>query len=93
MVLYMLTKVYSEENCIANHAKELDAFDKKSGTLADMLANREYILFDRVEENPSVETVMTAQFHAHIAQLLGTVEVPERSSKPARSFCSVTLPS
>lgn len=78
MQLYMPTKVYSEENCVINHARELGALGKKAmivtgrhsakncGALADVLAaleiaQAEYILFDRVEENPSIETVMAAR--------------------------------
>jgi len=78
MMLYMPTKIYSEENCVKNHARELGALGRKAmivtgrksarkcGALADVLAaleeqNTGYVLFDRVEENPSIETVMTAR--------------------------------
>lgn len=78
MLLYMPTKVYSEENCVKNHARELGALGKKAmivtgrnsakkcGALEDVLAALEsqgvgYVLFDRVEENPSIETVMAAR--------------------------------
>lgn len=76
MQLYMPTKVYSQENCVENHAKELQtlgskamivtgkASAKKCGALADVrnaLGQTPYILFDRVEENPSIETVMEAR--------------------------------
>jgi len=78
MLLYMPTKVYSEGNCVKNHARELGALGKKamvvtgrnsakrSGALADVLAaleqqGVEYTIFDRVEENPSIETVMAAR--------------------------------
>lgn len=78
MQLYMPTKVFSEENCVKNHARELGALGKKAmivtgrhsakscGALADVRAALEtqgvgYTLFDRVEENPSIETVMAAR--------------------------------
>ena len=76
MQLYIPTKVYSEENCVLNHAGELRAFGskamivtgrqsaKKTGALADViaaLADTPYLLFDRIEENPSVETIMEAR--------------------------------
>ena len=78
MQLYMPTKVFSEENCVKNHAREMGALGKKAmivtgknsakscGALADILAaledqNVRYVLFDRVEENPTIETVMAAR--------------------------------
>ena len=78
MQFYMPTKVFSEKDCVKNHAAELAELGKKamivtgrnsakkSGALDDVLAalesqNVEYILFDRVEENPSIETVMEAR--------------------------------
>ena len=78
MQYYMPTKVFSERDCVKNHARELAALGKKAmivtgrnsaqkcGVLADVLAalgsqNTEYVLFDRVEENPSIETVMAAR--------------------------------
>ena len=76
MQLYMPTKVYSEDNCVINHARELVSFGSKAmivtgkhsaakcGALADVLqalGSTPYILFDRVEENPSIETVMEAR--------------------------------
>ena len=78
MQLYMPTKVYSEENCVAAHAKELAALGKKAmivtgrssakktGALMDVTTALEengtgYVIFDRVEENPSIETVMEAR--------------------------------
>lgn len=76
MQLYMPTKVYSEEACVVNHGRELAALGTKAmivtgrhsaakcGALADVLqalGSTPYILFDRVEENPSVETVMEAR--------------------------------
>ena len=76
MQLYMPTKVYSEENCVGNHARELQALGtkymivtgrhsaQKTGALQDVLqalGDMPYILFDRIEENPSIETVMEAR--------------------------------
>ena len=78
MQLFMPTKVYSEENCVLNHAKELAALGTKAmivtgrnsanrtGALRDVTEALEkhgvaYVIFDRVEENPSVETVMEAR--------------------------------
>ena len=76
MELYMPTKVYSEENCVIRHGAELSALGKKAmivtgrssavkcGALQDViqaLGETPYILFDRVEENPSIETVMEAR--------------------------------
>ncbi len=73
MQLYMPTRVYSEENCVVNHAAELAAVGKKAmlvtgkhsakatGALQDViqaLGDTPYVLFDCIEENPSVETVM-----------------------------------
>ncbi len=76
MQLYMPTKVYSEENCVVNHGKELQSLGtkamivtgrhsaQKTGALQDVLAalgQMPYVLFDRIEENPSIETVMEAR--------------------------------
>ena len=78
MQLYMPTKVYSEENCVAAHAKELATLGmkamivtgrssaKKTGALQDVTAALDaygtaYMIFDKVEENPSIETVMQAR--------------------------------
>lgn len=76
MQLYMPTKVFSEENCVVSHAKELTALGAKAmivtgrrsavktGALQDVLqslGNMPYVLFDRIEENPSIETVMEAR--------------------------------
>lgn len=76
MQLYMPTKVYSEEDCVRNHAKEIRVVGRKAmlvtgksgavktGALADTLAalgDIPYVLFDRIEENPSIETVMIAR--------------------------------
>lgn len=78
MQLYMPTKVYSEENCIRNHAGELASLGSKAmivtgkhsavktGALADVTEalrseGVSWVIFDRIEENPSVETVMEAR--------------------------------
>ena len=76
MQLYMPTKVYSEENCVVNHAAELRALGTKAmlvtgkhsakatGALHDVLqalGETPYVIFDAIEENPSVETVMAAR--------------------------------
>ena len=76
MQLYMPTRVYSEENCVLAHAAELRAQGKKAmivtgrhsakatGALQDVvqaLGETPYVIFDRIEENPSVETVMEAR--------------------------------
>lgn len=78
MLLYMPTKVYSEQECVKNHAKELASFGKramlvtgkhsarKSGALQDIedalkQENILYVLFNEIEENPSIETVMKAR--------------------------------
>ncbi len=78
MMLFMPTIIYSEENCVKNHGRELALMGRKAmiitgkkssrinGSLSDVeealkLENREYIIFDDIEENPSVETVMKAR--------------------------------
>ena len=78
MLLFMPTKVYSENNCVKNHGKELASYGKKAlivtgkhsaeanGSLADVLAaleaeKTEYVHFNEIEENPSVETIMKAR--------------------------------
>ena len=78
MQLYMPTKVYSEKECIKNHAKEIASLGKKAmvvtgkhsarkcGALQDMedalqQENITYVIFDEIEENPSIETVMKAR--------------------------------
>ncbi len=76
MQLYMPTKVYSESGCVRNHAAELQALGRKAmlvtgrssaqktGALADALAalgDVPYVIFDQIEENPSIETVMAAR--------------------------------
>lgn len=78
MQFYMPTKLYSETNCVKNHAQELASFGKKAmivtgkhssrvnGSLQDVESalkgeNVPYIIFDEVEENPSIETIMRAR--------------------------------
>lgn len=78
MLLYMPTKVYSENNCVKNHGKELASFGKKAmivtgkhsarknGSLQDVedalkQENISYVIYDEIEENPSIETVMNAR--------------------------------
>lgn len=78
MQIYMPTNVYSENNCVINHRKELAALGKKAlivtgkhssrvnGSLKDVEQALEeeqipYIIFDKIEENPSIETVMEAR--------------------------------
>lgn len=78
MQLYIPTKVYSEEDCVVNHVKELTTYGKRAmlvtgrnsaracGALADVeqalqQAQIAYVLYDEIEENPSVETVMKAR--------------------------------
>ena len=77
MLLYMPTKVYSEDNCVLNHGKEMILGTKamivtgkhssrKNGSLDDVLSvlnenNVPHIIYDDIEENPSVETVMKAK--------------------------------
>lgn len=78
MMLFMPTIVFSEENCVRNHANELTLMGNKAmivtgkkssrinGSLDDVEAilkenKKAYIIFDEIEENPSVETVMKAR--------------------------------
>lgn len=78
MFFYMPTKVYSEENCVRNHGKELCSLgtkalivtgkrsSAKNGSLADVETTLEengvpYAVYDRIEENPSIEMVMDAR--------------------------------
>lgn len=76
MQLYMPTKIYSEKDCVLTHGKELCALGAKAmivtgktsavktGALADVLqalGEMPYVIFDKIEENPSVETVLQAQ--------------------------------
>lgn len=78
MQFYMPTKLYSEQDCVENHAKELASFGSKAmlvtgkhssranGSLADVenvLENQgiPYIIYDDIEENPSIETIMKAR--------------------------------
>lgn len=76
MELFIPTKIYSESNCVINHADELCSLGTKAmiltgknsaikcGALSDILCalgRTPHILFNSVEENPSVETVMLAR--------------------------------
>ena len=76
MQLFNPTKVYSEETCVIAHGKELRALGSKAmivtgrhsavktGALADVqqaLGETPYVVFDQIEENPSIETVMAAR--------------------------------
>ncbi len=78
MQLYLPTKIYSEKECVKNHAKELASYGKKAmiitgkhsakanGALADVVyalqqENISCVIYDEIEENPSVETVMKAR--------------------------------
>ena len=78
MFFYMPAKVYLEENCVLNHAKELCSLGSKAlivtgrrsaaanGSLDDVLSalsagNVASVIFNEVEENPSVETIMKAR--------------------------------
>lgn len=78
MLLFMPTLVYSEENCVQNHFKDIALIGTKAmivtgkhssranGSLDDIttVLNQEhipYIIFDDIEENPSVETVLKAR--------------------------------
>ena len=77
MQIYMPTKIYSENNCVMNHRRELAALGSKAmivtgkhssrvnGSLEDVEKalqeeNIPFVLFDRIEENPTIETVMEA---------------------------------
>ncbi len=76
MLLNIPTKIYSQDNCVISHADKLRSLGKKAmiltgrssakkcGALQDVLSalgETPYILFDSVEENPSIETVMKAR--------------------------------
>ena len=78
MLLFMPTIVFSEEDCVRNHANELALMGTKAmivtgkhssranGSLKDVeealkTQNVSYVIFDEIEENPSVETVMKAR--------------------------------
>lgn len=76
MQFYMPTKIYSEENCVVARGKELCALGAKAmivtgktsavktGALADVLqalGETPYVIFDQIEENPSIETALQAQ--------------------------------
>ncbi len=74
--LHSPVKIYSEDNCVISHSGELSALGnkamiltgkssaKKCGALQDVLSalgETPYVLYDAVEENPSIETVMRAR--------------------------------
>lgn len=78
MELYIPTHIYSESDCVKNHASELAALgkralivtgkhsSKRNGSLDDVTnalkeQGRDYVIFDDIEENPSIETVMKAR--------------------------------
>ena len=76
MQLYMPTKIYSEKECVVAHGKELRNLGTKAmivtgktsavktGALADVVQALEqtpYVIFDQIEENPSIETALQAQ--------------------------------
>lgn len=78
MQIYMPTNVYSENNCVINHKKELASLGNKAllvtgkhssqanGSLEDVKQALQeegtaYVVFDKIEENPSIETVMQAR--------------------------------
>ena len=78
MNFYMPVKLFSEENAVWNHKKELASLGKKAmivtgrhsakrnGSYADVTKALDsegitHILFDEVEENPSMDTVMKAR--------------------------------
>lgn len=75
MEFYIPVRVLCEDNCVANHRKELAVLGRKAllvtgahsaeknGSLKDveeaLSANgQSFLVFNRIEENPSVETVM-----------------------------------
>lgn len=77
MQIYMPTNVYSENQCVRNHSKELAALGSKAlivtgkhssktnGSLEDVQKALQeehisFVVFDSIEENPSIETVMEA---------------------------------
>ena len=75
MELYLPVKVYSEADCVKRHGTELCALGTKAmivtgrhsavktGALQDVtdaLGQMPYVVFDEIEENPSVETVVKA---------------------------------
>lgn len=74
MFFYMPTKVYSGRDCVLEHRKEWSALGKKAlivtgrssaknGSLEDVTAaleaeGKSWVVFDRTEENPSIENIM-----------------------------------
>ncbi len=77
MYFYLPTKIYSERDCVRNHADEWTALGKnalimtgrssaKNGSLEDVTKSLEerginYCIYSDIEENPSIETVMKAR--------------------------------
>ena len=76
MELYMPTQVFSEENCVQNHSAQLQSIGAKAmivtgrssavktGALQDVLTalgQTPYVIFNEIEENPSIETVLAAR--------------------------------
>lgn len=77
MYFYLPTKIYSERDCVKKYAEEWTALGKHAlivtgrssaynGSLADVTEaleerNTAYSIFNQVEENPSIETVMKAK--------------------------------
>lgn len=78
MQIYMPTNVYSENNCVLNHRKELAELGTRAlivtgkhssrvnGSLEDIKKALQeesisYAVFDEIEENPSIETVMRSR--------------------------------
>lgn len=74
MFFYLPTKIYSERDCVKKYAKEWTKCGRnalivtghssaRNGALADVTEvlekeNISYCIFDRIEENPSVELIM-----------------------------------
>ncbi len=76
MTYYMPTRIFEESDAVAKHAADLGALGTKAcivtgrhsakacGALDDVVAalgDLPFVLFDEVEENPSIETVMKAR--------------------------------
>lgn len=77
MYFYLPTKIYSERDCVKNHADEWTALGRnalivtgrssaKNGSLEDVTEslekrNKTYFIYNNIEENPSIETVMKAR--------------------------------
>lgn len=78
MKLHMPTLVYSEQDCVLKHGKELADLGTKALLVTGKHSSRtngslghvetalkqnctDYVIFDDIEENPSIETVMKAR--------------------------------